>query len=124
MAYTRPQARLRRRATLVQARVQVQQSREGLPTRRTALQALLRPLTWLDTLIQKPLREALAEAGWRGYTQRCRALEGVGPLTATALTTVFHRGRFQIQRCLHLLPFQLGPTDPAARMRPWPKPSI
>ncbi len=95
VVYTRLQALLRRRATLVQARVQIQQSLQGLPTLRTTLQALLRQLTRLDTLIQKQLREALAEAGWRGHAQRCQAIEGIGPLTATALTTAFHRGRFR-----------------------------
>lgn len=94
-AYTRLQTLLRRRATLVQARVQIQQSLQGLPTLRTALKTLLRQLTRLDTLIQKQLREALAEAGWRDHARRCQAIEGIGPLTATALTTVFHRGHFR-----------------------------
>ena len=94
-AYTQLQTLLRRRATLVQARVQIQQSLSGLTALRTALRALLRQLAQLDALIHKQLRQALQEAGWDQHARRCQAIEGIGPLTATALTTAFHRGRFR-----------------------------
>ena len=93
--YTALQQLLRRRATLVQARVALQQSLAGIPGLKRSCTALLRQLTRLDTLIQKRLQEILAQLDWSADSQRCQAIEGVGPLTAAALTMTFHRGRFR-----------------------------
>lgn len=93
--YTVLQQLLRRRATLVQARVALQQSLAGIPGLKRACAALLRQLTRLDTLIQKRLQETLTELGWNADAKRCQAIDGIGPLTAAALTTTFHRGRFR-----------------------------
>lgn len=83
---------LHRRATLVQARVAIQQS---LPALKTSLQALTRQLARVDTLIQKRIQAALASAGWQDPYRRCQAIEGIGPVTAAALATLFQRGRFR-----------------------------
>jgi transposase len=93
--YTALQQLLHRRATLVQARVALQQSLAGIPELKRSCTALLRQLTRLDTLIQKRLRETLAQLDWSADCQRCQAIEGIGPLTAAALTMTFHRGRFR-----------------------------
>lgn len=85
---------LHRRATLVQARVSIQQSLQGLPALKASLQALTRQLERIDALIGKRIRDALVTAGWQDPYRRCQAIEGIGPLTAAALTTLFQRGRF------------------------------
>jgi transposase len=93
--YTALQRLLHRRAVLVQARVTLQQSLAGIPELKRSCVALLRQLTRLDTLIQKRLREILTQLNWNADCHRCQAIEGIGPLTAAALTMTFHRGRFR-----------------------------
>lgn len=93
-AYLTLQNLLRRRATLVRARVSIQQSLQGLPSLRTSLQALTRQLARTDAVIQKQITAALQQAGWRGQQQRCQAIEGIGPVTSAALATTFQRGAF------------------------------
>lgn len=93
-AYRLLQGLLRRRATLVQARVAIQQSLQGLPTLKASLRALTRQLERIDGLIRKQLVAALATAGWQDQHQRCQAIEGIGPITAAALATTFQRGHF------------------------------
>lgn len=93
--YTNLQRLLQRRATLVQARVALQQSLAGIPELTRARSTLLRQLDRLDTLIQQRLRDTLHQLNWTADSLRCQAIEGIGPLTACALTTTFHRGHFQ-----------------------------
>lgn len=93
--YARLKRLLRRRAALVQARVALAQSFQALPELKRSAQAVLRALERLDGLIQKRLAQALAEQGWLDQAQRCQAIEGIGAITAAALTATFHRGRFQ-----------------------------
>lgn len=92
--YTTLQRLLHRRATLVQARVALQQSLAGVPELKRAATTLLRQLDRLDALIQKHLRDTLAQLNWTSDSLRCQAIEGIGPLTAAALTMTFHRGAF------------------------------
>ena len=73
----------------------MQQSLAGIPGLKRSCTALFRQLTRLDTLIQKRLQEILAQVNWSADSQRCQAIEGIGPLTAAALTMTFHRGRFR-----------------------------
>lgn len=86
---------LHRRATLVQARVAIQQSLQGLSILKSSLQALTRQLARVDALIQRRIQAALASAGWQDPYRRCQAIEGIGPVTAAALTTLFQRGHFR-----------------------------
>ena len=85
---------LHRRATLVRARVAIQQSLQGLAALKASLQALTRHLARLDALIGKRIRDALARAGWQEPYRRCQAIEGIGPVTAAALATLFQRAHF------------------------------
>lgn len=94
-AYQAIQKLLARRATLVQARVALQQSLGDLTGLGPSVKALMRQIARLDELIQKRLKEALREHGWQADIDRCTRMEGVGELTATALVTAFHRGRFR-----------------------------
>lgn len=86
---------LHRRACLVRARVALQQSLREVPELQTASAALFRQLAQLDRLIQKHLHQRLRAAGWADEALRCQAIEGIGPLTASALTAAFHRGAFR-----------------------------
>jgi transposase len=93
--YTALQRLLHRRAALVQARVALQQSLAGIPELKRSTAALLRQLTRLDALIQQRLLETMAQLNWTADGKRCQAIEGIGPLTAAALTMTFHRGQFR-----------------------------
>lgn len=93
--YRTLQSLLRRRATLIQARVAIQQSTAQEPTLKTAFQRLIAQINRVDQLIQKRLRQAAQEAGLRDQVARCQAIEGIGPLTALALVMAFLRGDFR-----------------------------
>lgn len=94
-SYTQLQGLLRRRATLVQARVRLQQSLQGIPELQAHLQHLVDEIQRIDTAIQRRIQQVVAAADWQAHVRRCRQLEGVGALTAAALTMAFHRGHFQ-----------------------------
>lgn len=93
-AYQRLQQLLHRRATLVQARVAIEQSLRGISALKHTLQALVRQIARTEAVIARHLQHTLAEAGWREQARRCQQLEGIGPLTAAALAMAFHRGEF------------------------------
>lgn len=94
-AYDRLHRLLRRRATLVKAKVAVRQSLTGIPALHADAQQVLAQMETLDRHLQKKMQAIVQHANWRTDVQRCQAIEGIGPLTATALVTAFHRGRFQ-----------------------------
>lgn len=93
-AYRQLQKLLHRRATLVQARVAIQQSLQDVPALRTSLKAVLRQLARTDAAITRQIQQALAAATWDRHARRCRQIEGIGPITAAALTMAFQRGTF------------------------------
>lgn len=93
--YTVLQRLLRRRATLVQVTTTLEQSLRDLPELKRHTQHLLRELKQLETVIRQRLREAVRQQGWLSQVQRCQAIEGVGPITATALTMSYQRGAFK-----------------------------
>ncbi|VVP61251.1 IS110 family transposase [Pseudomonas silesiensis] len=92
--YTKLQSLLRRRATLVQARVSLTQSWNDEPLLKAAFKQQIAAMGRLDLLIQKKLLDVVKEAGLLEQVKRCQAVEGVGFLTATALTMAFQRGDF------------------------------
>lgn len=92
--YRTVQRLLRRRATLVQSKIRLQQSLASLPELKSSLKAVVKRLDHLDTLIQKRIRQALRQANWHGDARRCQAIEGIGPTTAAALVMAYHRGPF------------------------------
>lgn len=93
--YQTLQKLLRRRATLVRARVMLEQSLRGVPELQASLKALTRQIARIDATLQRRLRETLGHAGWTAHTRRCQQIEGIGPLTGAALTMAFHRGAFR-----------------------------
>lgn len=93
--YTAVQRLLHRRTTLVKARVALTQSLREFTELKSAADALFRQLAQLDRLIQRRLRQLLEQHQWTDQVARCQAIEGIGPLTATALTMAFRRGDFR-----------------------------
>jgi len=93
--YRTLQQLLQRRATLVRARVALQQSLADLPGLKQAAATLFRQLKRIDQKIQQGLIDTLAQLDWDTDFKRCQGIEGVGPLTAAALTMSFHRGAFR-----------------------------
>lgn len=93
-AYAKIQRLLRRRAKLVQTKTQLRQCFSGLRELKSSTAALVRHMDRLDALLQKHLRSSMKSVGWWPDVQRCRAIEGVGPVTAMALTLIFHREQF------------------------------
>lgn len=93
--YDTLQQLLRRRAVLVKARTALRQSLADLPGLKGSLASLMRRIDRIDALLRRRLDDALRAAGWQAQARRCQRIEGVGPLTATALATLFHRGAFR-----------------------------
>lgn len=96
---TLPQQRfwhlLKRRAALVRGRVQLRQSLTDLGALQVEVERLL---TQADRVLRKMDQALMAEAdglGWRVAIERCRAIPGIGPLTALALVALYHRGQFE-----------------------------
>jgi len=94
-AYERLQTLLRRRATLVQARVMVKQSLRDVPELRVTAARLDRRLQQLEVLLEKRMRICLQDQNRWADVLRCQAVEGIGPLTAMALANVFRRAVFR-----------------------------
>ena len=87
---------LKRRAALVQARTQLAQSLADVQTTlKRSVDALLRQMNNLITLMERQLMRMMAEQGWRAMFKHCKSVPGIGPLTALALTTLYHRGHFE-----------------------------
>jgi transposase len=88
---------LKHRACVVRAATQIRQSlgdRLGRSGRCDAGQALLAQCQrYLDQLERRLLAEARA-LGWAADIARCRAVPGIGPLTALGLVAAYHRGAF------------------------------
>lgn len=92
--YPTLQRLLRRRAVLVQAQTTLRQSLQGLPELKRSSHAVLAQMKHLQGLIDTRIRQQLVRQGWGADAKRCQGIEGVGPVTAAALTLIFHRGAF------------------------------
>lgn len=82
---------LKRRAAVVKARVQLDQSfRET----KLSTRALFTEFKRLLDRIDQRIRALVRALGWWADYQRCLSMPGIGPLNAAALVTAFHRGVF------------------------------
>ena len=82
---------LKRRATVVRTRSQLDQSfREST----LSIKALRREIQRLLDRIDKHIQALLRVLAWWADYQRCLSIPGIGPLNAAALVAVFHRGAF------------------------------
>lgn len=93
--YRELQGLMRKRALLVQTQVTLKQSWGDEPMLKSELKQALLMLAKLDRTIQNKLKKLVEKAGLGDQVTRCKAIEGVGPLTATALATAFSRGDFK-----------------------------
>lgn len=85
---------LKRRATLVQTTTRLRQSLTDLGALDAAAEELIKHCQRLIRQLDRELRVRAGELGWAAELQRSRSVPGIGPLTATALVTAFHRGTF------------------------------
>lgn len=82
---------LKRRATVIRTRSQLDQSfREST----LSVKAVKREIQRLLDRIDKHILALLRALGWWADYQRCLSIPGIGPLNAAALVAVFHRGAF------------------------------
>lgn len=86
---------LHRRATLVRARTALAQSLEELPELKEQAEALFAQIQAMDKALSKAMHRALRTSGWGDDFTRCQAVEGIDPLSATALVAIFHRVAFR-----------------------------
>jgi transposase len=93
-AYTSLKSLLHRRATLIQNHAGLMLSWANEPLLKKVQVAQQKAFKQADQAIQKLLRKVSKEAGIEANIDRCKAIEGVGELTATGLATTFMRGDF------------------------------
>jgi transposase len=93
-AYRLLQRLLRRRASLVKTRVALTQSFGDDAAMRRLIKPLLLKLNQLVRQLEQQLMQIATQADAHHDIRRCRAIEGIGPLTATALVMASLRGTF------------------------------
>ena len=93
-AYKVLKSLLRRRAELINLRVSITLSWSSEPLLKNELAQQLKSFKQAEQSIQKLLQKVSKEAGITENIKRCKAIEGVGELTATGLATAFMRGHF------------------------------
>lgn len=86
---------LKRRATLVKARQQVQQSLAGMTALDAPLRQAISKLNGLITLIEKQIETLLKELGLWELVECCQSVQGIGRVTAMGLVIAFDRGDFK-----------------------------
>lgn len=93
-AYTMLKSLLHRRATLIQNHSGLMLSWADEPLLKKVQAAQQKAFKQADQAIQKLLRRVSKEAGIEENIERCKAIEGIGELTATGLATTYMRGDF------------------------------
>lgn len=93
--YTRLKRLLHRRAKIVQLRTALRQSLAGVPELRAASRSLLERIDRALALIDRLMQQAAQKAGLHAAVRCLDAIEGVGPLVATAFATTYLRGPFR-----------------------------
>lgn len=86
---------LKRRATLVRSRTQLQQSLTDLGPLQNEVDALLTQCERTIRKMDQALKAAARQLGWEAQVRRCQTIPGVGPLTALAMVAAYRRGRFR-----------------------------
>jgi transposase len=85
---------LKRRSTLVRSKVQLRQSLTDMGTLQKDVDALLAHCVRMIAKLDRALLAQAQALGWTESIARCRAIPGIGPLTAMALVGTWHRGAF------------------------------
>ena len=86
---------LKRRATLVGSRQQLQQSLAGITGLRDPLGQALSKIDTLIALIEKKIETLLKELNLWELVECCASVQGIGKITAMALVIAFDRGDFK-----------------------------
>jgi transposase len=86
---------LRARAKLTKTQVTIQQSLADIGELKSTGVKLQQQYREAIALIDGKLKGCLRDAGYAAEAIRCRGIPGIGPLNATALVAVFHRGPFR-----------------------------
>lgn len=86
---------LKRRATLVKSRQQVQQCLAGMTALREPRSQALSELDRLIGLIEKQIETLLKELGLWELLKCCQSVQGIGRVTAMGLVIAFDRGDFK-----------------------------
>lgn len=94
-AYRQLQGLLHRRAVLVGNAISLRQSFSQDRHLSQLLRASLRQIAALQKRLEMDIHETLREAGLAEQCARCQAVEGIGPLTAAALSLALLRGHFR-----------------------------
>lgn len=85
---------LKRRATLVKAKLQLQQSLADVVELEHAIADLVRQIDQLSRQLERELKALVRTLGWQELVARCESIPGVGFLTAVALVATYQRGYF------------------------------
>jgi len=93
--FAKLQGLMRKRSQLVQMKVALNQSWGDEPMLKRQLKELQAVIAKVNADVQKMLHKLIEEAGLTAQVNRCKAIEGVGPLTAAALANAFSRGDFK-----------------------------
>jgi len=93
-AYSTLKSLLHRRATLIKNHTGLMLSWTSEPLLKKLQTAQQKAFKQADQAIQKLLRKVSKEAGIEENIERCKAIEGVGELTATGLAATYIRGDF------------------------------
>lgn len=82
---------LKRRASVVKARRQLQQS---FARERISIRAVMTRLQQLLQRIDVRIQQLIRELGWSRHYRHCASIPGIGPLNAAALVSAYQRGAF------------------------------
>ena len=82
---------LKRRAVVVQARQQLQQSFREI---QLSARALFSHFRHLLARIDRRIGQLIQALGWSAPYRRCVSMPGIGPLNGAALVAAYHRGAF------------------------------
>lgn len=85
---------LKARAKLAQLKTAMGLSLTGVAELALTRKALLKRFEDAMAVIDKRLLECIKLAGYQDDYRRCLSIPGIGPLNATALVALFHRGYF------------------------------
>lgn len=86
---------LKRRATLVRTKDQIEQSFRELPGFDRSLRDVVKELNGLIRQLEQHLEALLKQQGHWGKVRHCRSIPGVGRITSMTLVVAYLRGEFR-----------------------------
>lgn len=86
---------LKRRAMLVKMKIQLTLSMQGDADFQSIGQGIASELDLAIKNVEQAMFALAKSQHWESELQHCRSVPGIGPISALALVTCFHRGTFQ-----------------------------